>query len=130
MNKLIRCLILVSLILSLFNKSIAQNDSLGQDCNFTTPNGQNLITNGDFSQGYTGWTHDAQYIQFTPCSNCYSVPGNIYVGTTPTDFNHAFTNFPAHNTKSSGFLMVDGICQHGVNLWSQNNIPIAPNTNY
>jgi len=122
MRKLL--LILSAIAIGLFSKSMAQT------CSGTVSNGQNLITNGDFSQGYTGWSHDPAYIQYTPCANCYSVPGNIYVGTTPTDFNHAFTNFSSHNAASANFLMIDGVCQLGINLWSQSNIPITPNTNY
>ena len=38
---------------------------LGQSCPTTLLTGQNLVTNPDFSQGYTGWTHDPGYTEFT-----------------------------------------------------------------
>jgi hypothetical protein len=106
--------------------------AFSQTCSGTVSNGQNLVTNGDFSQGYTGWTHDPAYIEYTPCSGCYSVPGRIYAGSNPNSFNNAFPNEPDHTSTSAdnNFLMVDGICTEGINLFSQSNIPIAPNTNY
>jgi hypothetical protein len=107
------------------------NQVLGQNCSGLISNGQNLVINGDFSQGYTGWTHNPAYTVYTPCNNCYSVPGKIYAGANPGNFNHAFSNYPDHSpTSDSKFLMVDGICQLGINLWSQSDIPILPNTNY
>jgi hypothetical protein len=102
-----------------------------QTCSSTLSNGQNLVTNGDFSQGYAGWTHDAGYTNYTYCSNCYSTPGNIYAHDNANDFNHAFTNNPDHSPSADGMmLMVDGVCTNGINLWSQSNIPITSNTFY
>jgi hypothetical protein len=108
------------------------NSVYAQTCSGTVSNGQNMVSNGDFSQGYTGWTHDPAYVEFTPCNSCYSVPGRIYAGTDPHVFNPGgFVSMPDHSASSdNSFLMVDGICQLGINLFSQNNIPIEPNTNY
>jgi gliding motility-associated-like protein len=122
-------------LLIIFNTAFAaicmNNSAFCQNCSGVVSNGQNLVINGDFSQGYTGWTHDPAYTVFTPCNSCYSVPGRIYAGANPNNFNHAFSNQPDHSaTSDSRFLMVDGICQTGINLWSQSNIPIVPNTNY
>ena len=130
MIKKLPLLAVIAIAICLFNNAIAQTVNPPTGCSGTVSNGQNLITNGDFSDGYSGWTHDPAYNQYTSCANCYSVPGDIYVGTTPTDFNHAFTNFPSQDPSSPNFLMVDGVCQLGIDLWNQNNIPIAPNTNY
>jgi hypothetical protein len=107
-----------------------------QSCSGTVSNGQNLVTNGDFSQGYSGWTYTADptqtngYLAFNPPATAnFSTPGMIDVGSNPNVFNSAFATFPAHGG-SGNMLMVDGICVAGINLWSQSNIPIVPNTNY
>ena len=99
--------------------------------------GQNLVTNGDFSQGYTGWTYTSDpaqingYLQFNPpVTTNYSTPGMIDVGTNPNVFNSAFMNMGDHTTGTGNMLMVDGICVPGINLWSESNIPLAANTNY
>ncbi len=112
----------------IFNIKIAN----GQACSSTLSNGINLVTNYDFSQGYTGWTHDPGYTNYTPCGlSCWSSPGNVYAGDNQWDFNGAFTTFPDHSASAdNNMLMVDGICQLGVNLWSQSGIPLTPNTNY
>lgn len=101
------------------------------NCDGKVSNGQNLVVNGDFSAGYSGWTHDPLYSKYTPCNGCYSVPGRIYVGATEQSFNLAFPNQPDHSsTADDQYLMVDGICQAGVKLWSQSNIPVEPETWY
>jgi hypothetical protein len=101
------------------------------NCTGTVSTGQNLVTNGDFSNLYSGWTHDPAYTNYAPCSTCYSVPGNIYAGSVPSSFNQAFANIQDHSTSGdNNFLMVDGICTVGIDLWKQTNIPIVPNTNY
>lgn len=91
--------------------------------------GQNLVTNPDFSDGYNGWTHDPQYSNY---GGGFSVPGNIYAGSSADYFNPGgFDDYNDHSPSSDNmYLMVDGICTAGVVLWSQNNIPISPNTNY
>jgi hypothetical protein len=131
-----KILIVVSLIAYTFVQAVAQN------CPIDLLTGQNLITNGDFSQDYTGWT-------FTPDSDGdlntgpdgykiftsgFSVPGYIFVGTGSQmpAFNNAFTQtFNDHSASADDkFLMVDGVCVQGIKLWKQTNIPVKPNTNY
>jgi hypothetical protein len=105
----------------------------GATCNANYSSGNNLVTNYDFSQGYTGWTYDAtKYTAFTACgSACYSVPGKIYVGTNPGLFNSAFNSPMADHTGTADntFLMVDGVCTPNINLWTQ-TVTISANTNY
>jgi hypothetical protein len=120
-------------ILLLFN-----NIYLHAQCSSTVTSGQNLVTNGDFSSGYTGWTYTADptrtngYEIFDPPNTQnFSVPGFIYAGSSGSFFNSAFANFNDHTpTADNMMLMVDGICVSGVKLWSQSNIPLSPNTNY
>ncbi|MFL5731322.1 MAG: hypothetical protein ACJ75J_17670, partial [Cytophagaceae bacterium] len=64
---LVACL---SICLNLFFQTRAN----AQSCSGTLSNGQNLVTNPDFSQGYASWTHDPAYTNYTYCSNCYSSP--------------------------------------------------------
>jgi hypothetical protein len=102
-------------------------------CNAQCPtdllSGQNLVTNGDFSQGYTSWTHDPAYSEFVSGN---SNPGVIYAGSSAHFFNPGgFTDYPDHTATADNMsLMVDGLCTAGVVLWQQTNIPIKPNTTY
>jgi len=102
--------------------------------------GKNLVVNGNFSNGYTGWTFTPQTVPWNPAvvgaadgyriHNAPSLPGDILVGTNPnTQFNNGFQTFGDHTTGSGNFLMVDGVCKLGVKLFSQ-NVTVAANTNY
>ena len=124
--------LLASIAIGITLLIMTNSSSNGQACSSNLSNGINLVTNYDFSQKYTGWTHDAGYTNYTPCGlSCWSSPGNVYAGDNQWDFNGAFTTFPDHSPSAdNNMLMVDGICQLGVNLWSQSGIPITPNTNY
>jgi hypothetical protein len=104
---------------------------------------QNLVSNGDFTNGYAGWTYTPDsdgnvatgpdgYVVFNPpVTQSWSSPGFIYAGANPNFFNSAFSNFSDHSTSADNtMLMVDGVCSLGIKLWSQSGIPIKPNTNY
>ncbi|MCU0431613.1 MAG: T9SS type A sorting domain-containing protein [Cytophagaceae bacterium] len=104
--------------------------------------GQNLVVNGDFSNGYNNWTFTPDsdgnpvppdgYIVFNPpATQNYSQPGFILAGPNGSFFNSAFANFSDHSASAdNNMLMVDGVCALGIKLWSQSGIPIKPNTNY
>ncbi len=124
----IRIVILIASFISFFALKTE-----GQTCTPGIGGGVDLVTNGDFSNGYTGWTYDAtNYTAFTPCgSSCYSVPGKIYVGTNTKNFNAAFTRINDHTSSSdSMFLQVDGVCTAGIDLWKEVNIPVSLGTTY
>ncbi|ABG59200.1 CHU large protein; uncharacterized [Cytophaga hutchinsonii ATCC 33406] len=106
-------------------------------CPADLTNGQNLVVNGDFSDGYDGWSYDADptgtngYIRFGSTPQGYSGPGYIYAGSSADHFNHdGFDDYDDHSASSDNMmLMVDGICKPGVTLWRQ-TVTITPNTNY
>ncbi|HSY62524.1 MAG TPA: hypothetical protein VK796_11640, partial [Cytophaga sp.] len=103
--------------------------------------GQNLVVNGDFENGYTGWTFTPQTIPWTgdppqPQADGYrihgspSLPGDIFVGTNPnSQFNPGFQTFPDHTSGTGKYLMVDGVCKLGVKLYSE-TVTVVNNTNY
>ncbi|MGN6647078.1 MAG: T9SS type A sorting domain-containing protein [Cytophaga sp.] len=127
----------------LFVSIFLPKNTEAQTCRTDLLLGQNMVTNGDFSQSYSGWTYTPDtdgdlntgpdgYKQFT---GGFSVPGNIYVGTGADmyNFNNAFNKpFNGHTTgaASDNFLMVDGVCVVGIKLWRQTNIPVVANTRY
>lgn len=114
--------------------------SFGQTCAPDVLNGQNLVTNPDFSQAYTGWTYTADptrtngYAQFILGTTPNSSPGYIYAGSSPDAFNHdGFNDYSDHTPSPNNdnmMLMVDGICQVGVKLWQQTNIPVKAGESY
>jgi len=84
----------------------------------------NLIVNGNFEQGTTGFTND--YI--------YS-PGNLYpegvydVLTSPNAAHPDFPNCGDHTSGSGNMLAVNGAGTPGVDVWCQ-TVSVSPNTQY
>ena len=86
MQRCIRLFVLFSISLLLTNISKVS----AQSCPTDLKQGQNLVTNSDFSDDYNGWNHDPAYTEF---SGGFSVPGKILVGTNPNVFNSAFMTY-------------------------------------
>ncbi len=84
----------------------------------------NLIVNGDFSAGNTGFT--SQYL--------YS-PGNLSsdtsydIGTDPQTDNPSGLSFGDHTTGSGLMMLVNGATNSGVILWAE-TVNVTPNQTY
>ena len=84
-----------------------------------------LVTNGDFSAGNTGFTNAYGY---TTAPNGLFPEGLYAVGADPTYFHSNFWGRD-HTTNSGKFLIVNGIGSQGVVVW-QETVAIMPNTDY
>lgn len=82
--------------------------------------GPELIVNGNFSQGNTGFTNGYLYdINYSPC--------NYYVGNQY--FNVTNPSYTDHTGNGDNMMMsIDG-CSGNQNLWEQ-TVPVLPNGNY
>jgi hypothetical protein len=90
-----------------------------------------LVVNGDFSSGNTGFTNAYAYVStgYTGIPTSGLWPEGLYgVGTDPTYYH---TNFWGrdHTTNSGKFLIVNGIGSAGVVVW-QETVTVIPNTDY
>jgi gliding motility-associated-like protein len=85
--------------------------------------GDNLIQNGDFSSGNTGFTSDYTF-------DVSGIPAGVYaVGNNPNAWH---PNFPAckdHTTGSGNMMLVNGASTPDSRIWSE-TISVTPNTNY
>jgi gliding motility-associated-like protein len=85
--------------------------------------GANLVVNGDFSAGNTGFTSE-----YTYTTNGF--PAGMYgVGPNPAVW---LPNAPAcidHTSGNGNMLMINGAQQADVNVWTQ-TVTVAPNTDY
>ncbi len=118
---------------------VASTNRANAQCtaNLTT---NNLVTNGDFSDGYNGWTYDnTVYTQYVPCgtTNCWSGQGDIYIGGNPNTFNQGgFPSFADHTPGAdTNMYMVDVACVQPGDapyvVWEQTiTLPNVANTNY
>jgi gliding motility-associated-like protein len=85
--------------------------------------GNNLITNGDFTQGNTGFTSAYNYA--TP----NITEGQYYIGTNPQAWNGGLSPCGDHTTGNGNMMMINGAPVPDVNVWKQ-TIAVTPNTNY
>lgn len=85
--------------------------------------GTNVITNGNFSAGNSGFTSDYNYA----VNNI--TEGQYYVGPSPQAWNPAFSNCGDHTTGNGNMLLVNGSPAPDVNVWRQ-TVAVTPNTNY
>lgn len=85
--------------------------------------GSNLITNGDFSNGNTGFTSAYNYA----ASNI--TEGQYFVGPSPGTWNASLSNCGDHTTGSGNMMLVNGSPTPDVKVWTQ-TVTVVPNTNY
>jgi gliding motility-associated-like protein len=85
--------------------------------------GTNLISNGDFNLGNTGFT--SQY--FYTSNN--TTEGEYFVGTNPSAWYFAHYACSDHTTGNGNMLLVNGSPQPNAEVW-KTTVPVTPNTNY
>ncbi len=109
-------------------------DALDTECNTCSYVGQNLITNGEFDSGNTGFTSD--YI-FTSMSNMcgnygiYGVGSRISQVGAPLGCNFGIWSVADRANTGGNFMLIDPSAATGVNdrIWAQ-TITVCPNTDY
>ncbi|WP_152268538.1 gliding motility-associated C-terminal domain-containing protein [Agriterribacter humi] len=85
--------------------------------------GTNIIVNGDFSAGNTGFTSE---YNLAPIS---TTEAEYFVGPSSKAWNpHLEGDCPDHSGNGN-MLLVNGAPQAGVNVWTQ-TVNVTPNTNY
>jgi gliding motility-associated-like protein len=85
--------------------------------------GPNIITNGDFNGGNTGFTSEYHY------ANPNVTEGEYFVGTNPTAWNSSLSSCKDHTSASGNMMLVNGSPVPNVNVWKQ-TVSVTPNTNY
>lgn len=86
-------------------------------------NGVNLIANGDFSQGNTGF--QSAYSFNSP----NTTEGQYFIGTSPRSWNAGLNNCPDHTSGSGNMMMVNGSPVADAIVWKQ-TVTVTSNTNY
>lgn len=91
---------------------------------------QNVVTNGDFSQGNTGFTSD--YVQGTGGTwGQLSSPGTYAISSNPslTHTNFVSCNDHTVQTSAGSMFIVNGSSSSNAEVWGQ-TVPVTPNTDY
>jgi gliding motility-associated-like protein len=84
----------------------------------------NLVTNGDFSAGNTGFSSS-----YTYRTVCCTFPGYYEVATDPHTYYSGWPTTGDHTSGSGNMLMVDGSETSGATFWCE-TIAVTPGTNY
>lgn len=82
-----------------------------------------VISNGDFSNGNTGFT-----TQYNYNANLYT-EGNYMIGTNPHDYHSNFSACNDHTPGTGNMMIVNGNTLPGYEVWCQDVI-VYPNTDY
>ena len=85
--------------------------------------GTNIINNGNFDNGNTGFTSEYSY------ANPNVTEGQYFVGPSPQGWNASLSNCGDHSTGNGNMMLVNGAPAADVNVWKQ-TVTVAPNTNY
>jgi len=86
--------------------------------------GANLVTNGDFEAGNTGFGSDYLFNIPTDGQAQYSIT------TNPALVHPAFASFGDHTTGAGNMMVVNGSDSTTDRVWFQNGIGISSNTTY
>ena len=84
--------------------------------------GVNIIVNGDFNGGNTGFTSQYSF------ANPNVTEGQYFVGPSAQAWNNLMSNCAGHSG-TGNMLLVNGASVPDVNVWAQ-TITVVPNTNY
>ena len=85
--------------------------------------GANLIANGNFSQGNSGFTSQYNF------AGSNTTEGQYFVGTNPQTWNSSLSSCKDHTTGNGNMMMINGSPAPDVNVWKQ-TVNVTPNTNY
>ena len=93
-----------------------------------TPN-ENLITNGDFEAGNTGFNTVYSYVTDDPGSRREMYPEGLYaIGENAYNYHNNFNGL-AHGGRGN-FMIVNGDRSIGNVVWQSNTLDIIPDTDY
>ena len=86
---------------------------------------QNLLVNGDFSAGNSGFSTDYIFVS----SGQSQTPDTFGIRTNGLDFNPAYASFGDHTTGTGMMMLLDGYPAPDKNAWSE-TIGVTTNTDY
>ncbi len=88
----------------------------------------NLVTNGDFEAGNTGFTSGYTYVAPAPGA---MFPETLYTVDTDAGASHPYwVSFGDHTSGSGNYLIVNGATTTGVTVWESGPIAVSSATNY
>jgi hypothetical protein len=87
----------------------------------------NLVTNGDFEAGNTGFGSDYRFVSGF---NSATPPAVYAIDDNPNFVHTSWAAFGDHTTGTGDMMIVNGSEVGGQKVWFQNNISVQANTTY
>lgn len=117
----IHSLLLIALSIGL---SFLSSGALAQcgDCQFLS---ENLVENGDFEAGNTGFTSDYALATVNGPWGLLSYEGQYVIGSNANNFHSFFQGFDHTNPPFGNYMMVNGSSVPNTNVWCQ-SIEVIP----
>lgn len=118
-----------------YNESISTSDTPTETTDYTfiafTTTNNNLVVNGDFSQGNTGFTSDYLLADTWCVLNPWGTLGCEGMYTINNNASNTHVNFSpcTDHTSGSGDMMIVNGSPTGIDIWCQ-DIAVMPNTDY
>ena len=111
------------------NQTFTANATGTYHCTVTyLDSSNNLVTNGDFEQGNTGFTTD--YGPGTGGSfGLLTNAGTYAINTSPSNVHNNFHSCTDHTSGTGNLMIVNGANTANTNVWCQ-NVTVQPNTDY
>jgi len=94
--------------------------------NITAISEENLIVNGDFEMGNTGFSSDYNFNELSPG---FLGQGEYSIQTNPIVGNPGFSECGDHTSGSGNMFMADGALFEGTQVWCQ-TVTVLPDTDY
>ncbi|MEI7802825.1 MAG: glycine-rich domain-containing protein, partial [Bacteroidota bacterium] len=112
------------------NYSVSVTNGAGCSNSASLQVGTELVTNGNFSLGNTGFTSSYNYTNqlYSGGSTGLWIEGKYTVAANPTLYHPAFFGTD-HTTGTGNFMIINGDPATGSNVWSE-NVTVTPNTAY
>ena len=89
-------------------------------------NSQNLIVNGNFSTGNSGFSSDYQYLNPTNIAGAEEKYG---IATNPSIWLATYTSCGDHTSGSGNMMVINGATSGIAKVWEQ-TVAVTPNKNY
>jgi len=90
---------------------------------------QNLVTNGDFNAGNTGFTSEYTYV--APATNVlFNGPGAYTVADSAGAVHNNWPDIAGQDGAGDNFLIVNGATSGNADVWVSNTIAVTQNTDY
>lgn len=93
----------------------------------TSSQAANLITNGDFEAGNTGFGSEYTFVSGP---NAATPPAVYAIDVSPNAVHNSWANFGDHTSGSGNMMIINGSEVGGERVWFQDGISVLANTTY